>query len=90
MRQEALTKEQYRAGVQELTADELDHYGRRIVSSAIALSLLSKRSGKELNRSIIPQMCRYGRLHPMGKYKNVLYFWRHEVESVPLQAKKTA
>lgn len=88
MRQKTLTKEQYNANIEELDADKLEHYGRRIVPSSIVLSILSKRAGKKLNRSIIPQMCRHERLHPMGRYKNTLYFWRHEAETVSLQAEK--
>ena len=87
-RRAALTSKQYTQGIEKLTAEKLEQYGRRIVSSSIALALLSKKAGRELDRNVIVQKCRSGKLRPMGKYKNGLYFWRKDIEDLSVNKYK--
>lgn len=85
MAKKQLTSKEYTEGLRILTDQDILSYGERIVPSQIALAILSTRAGRILNRNIITQKMKRDQLHPMGKYgEKKLYFWRSEVENLPL------
>ena len=84
-RKKALTSAEYTQGIIDLKASDIVHYGSRIISMAVAHDTLEEKAGRELDRNIIIQKCRSGKLRPMGKYKNTLYFWRKEIEQSNVQ-----
>lgn len=87
MKKTPLTKEQYTNGMKALTSHELATHDKQLVSAPVALALLSNKAGRELDRSIIVQLCRYGRLRPYGKYRNTYYFWKRDIEKIKPQVR---
>lgn len=91
MPRKLLTAEQYAAGIEELTTEDIMRHGSKIVSSPVALVLLSQRAGKSLDRNIIIQKCRRGQLRPMGRYGGkTLYFWKRDIDQLHLGYPKKA
>lgn len=88
MRKQPLTTRGYTAGMKDLSSHDLATYGNQIVSAPVALALLSAKAGRELNRSTIVQMCRYGHVRPFGKYRNTYYFWRRDIEHIQPQTRR--
>ena len=68
--------------VPELTDERVLALGNRIVALSLIPAIWKQKTGFDYDRSAPLHARAEGRITPMGKHKNRLYFWTHEVEAV--------
>ncbi len=73
-----------------LTDEQLFSLGNRIVPMSMIPAIWKQKTGFDYDRSAPLHARLEGRIVPMGKNKNRLYFWTHEVEAAtpPTHQKK--
>ncbi len=64
-----------------LTDEQVFSLGNRIVPMSMIPALWKQKTGFDYDRSAPLHARLEGRIVPMGKNKNRLYFWTHEVEA---------
>ena len=75
--------------VPELTDERVLALGNRIVAMSMIPAIWKQKTGFDYDRSAPLHARLSGRITPMGKHKNRLYFWTHEVEAaVPSQGQQ--
>lgn len=67
--------------VSELTDEQVLSYGNAIVPTSLIPTIWKSKTGRNYDRSAPLHARRAGKIKPMGKNRNKLYFWRHEVEA---------
>lgn len=67
--------------VPELTDERLLALGNRVVSMTMVPALWKQKTGFDYDRSAPLHARQEGRIIPMGRHKNRLYFWTHEIEA---------
>jgi hypothetical protein len=65
-----------------LTEEQLFSYGNRVVPMSMVGTIWKQKTGRDYDRSTPLHARLNGRIIPMGKNKNRLYFWTHEIEAV--------
>jgi len=64
-----------------LTDEQILSLGNRIVPMSMIPTIWKQKTSFDYDRSAPLHARLEGRIVPMGKYKNRLYFWMHEVEA---------
>jgi hypothetical protein len=81
-----MSSDVWAANIPELKFQDILNYGSDIVSTGVALDMLSARSGRKVSEKILLIKSRYyGQITPAGRYKNTFYYWRKEVEALPVE-----
>ncbi len=64
-----------------LSDEQVLSYGNAIVPTSMIPAIWRSQTGREYHRSAPLHARLKGKIRPMGRNRNKLYFWRHEIEA---------